>query len=160
MKASIIYYSKTGKTKKMAEQIAAGMNAKEIDSKAFSIEDIDHAWLLESSCIIIGSPTYYADIASKLKAFLETLGKYSVAGKLGGAFATATYSYGGGDIALQTILTHMMFFGMSVYSGGNSHGKPPIHLGPVASDSATDGDQALFYLYGERMAEMTLKLFD
>jgi NAD(P)H dehydrogenase (quinone) len=111
MKASILFYSKTGTTQKMAEKIAEGMRKKGVDAKTFSIDDVDKEWVLESSCVIVGSPTYYADVAGKLKMFLEELGKYSVAGKIGGAFATSAYSYGGGDIALQTILTHMMFWG-------------------------------------------------
>ncbi len=159
MKASILYCSVTGNTKAKAEQIAEGMKGEGLEVKCFSIDEIDKAWVAESACVIIGSPVYYADVSAKVKVFLETLGGYGVAGKLGGAFATAAYSYGGGDIALQTILTHMMFFGMLTYSGGGSKGAPPIHLGPVSSPKAGDGSDELFRLYGKRMAEMAKKLF-
>lgn len=159
MKASILYHSVTGTTKAMAEKIAEGMRSQEIDAKIFPIEEVDKDWVAGSDCVIVGSPTYYADLSAKTKLFLETLGEYQVAGKLGGAFATAAYSYGGGDIALQTILTHMMFWGMVVYSGGGACGTPPIHLGPVSCGEQSDGSPELFYLYGQRMAAKAKELF-
>lgn len=159
MKASILYHSVTGNTKAMAEKIAEGMQSQEIEAKTFSIEEADKDWMKDSDCIIIGTPTYYADLSAKTKEFLEVLGEYQVAGKLGGAFATAAYSYGGGDIALQTILTHMMFWGMVVYSGGGACGNPPIHLGPVSCGAQSDGNPELFYLYGQRMAIKAKELF-
>lgn len=160
MKASVLYYSKTGNTKAMAEKIAEGMRSQGLDAKAISVEEMDKEWVRASKCVVIGSPTYYADISAKAKAFLETLGEYEVAGKLGGAFATAAFSYGGGEIALQTILTHMMFWGMLTYSGGGAKGNPPIHLGPVSSGEKSHGTPEVFYLYGQRMAEKTRELFE
>ncbi len=159
MKASVLYYSKTGNTKAMAEKIAEGMAAEGLEAKAFSIEAPDREWVAGSSCIVVGSPTYYADVCAEIKAFLETLGDYEVAGKLGGAFATAAFTYGGGDLALQTILTHMLFWGMVVYSGGKAQGKPPIHLGPVAAGEGSHGTPELFFLYGRRMAREAKELF-
>lgn len=158
MKASILYYSKTGNTKAMAGKIAEGMSAEGVEAKVFPIDAAEKSWVKESSCVIIGSPTYYADVSAEVKAFLETLGGYGAAGKLGGAFATAGFSYGGGDIALQTILTHMMFWGMLTYSGGGAAGAPPIHLGPVAGGSAPDGTPELFRTYGQRMAQKAKEL--
>lgn len=112
----------------------------------------------ESSCIVVGSPTYYADVSASMKGFLETLGRYEVAGKLGRAFATADYPYGGGDLALQTILTHLMFFGMLTYSGGASQGRPPIHLGPVGIQGLPEQAE-LGFLYGQRMARKAKEVF-
>ena len=159
MKASILYYSQTGITERMADQIAKGFRSKEVDAETFPIEKVDKEWVEESDCIIIGSPTYYADVSAKAKAFLESLGQYKVAGKLGGGFATAAYSYGGGEIAIQTILTHMMFWGMMTYSGGCANGTPPIHLGPVFAGEKSDGTPEIFYLYGQRMADKCKELF-
>lgn len=159
MKATVLYHSKSGNTQKMAEIIIQGMMSMEgVEAKAFSIDDIDSVWLKESSCVVLGTPTYYADVSGTIKNFLETCGKYGLAGKLGGAFATADYVYGGGDIALQTILTHMMFFGMLTYSGGCAYGNPPIHLGPVAVNGHFEEIKETFYLYGQRMASKAKEL--
>ncbi|MGN1317685.1 MAG: flavodoxin family protein, partial [Lachnospirales bacterium] len=109
---------------------------------------------------ILGTPTYMADVSGRVKSFLESLKQYGLAGKLGGAFATADYIHGGGDIAIQTILTHMMVYGMMVYSGGGSCGKPVIHLGPVAIKGYEDELKNVFEIYGQRMAEQTLRVFE
>ena len=160
MKMSVVYHSKTGNTKKMAEVIAAGMEqVKGVEAKAMSIDAVDEAWLKDSVCVVAGSPTYYASVSGEMKVFLEKLGGYNVAGKLGGAFSTARYVHGGGEIVLQTILDHMLVFGMMTYSGGGSLGKPVIHLGPEAIDGKLEDSQETFTLYGNRMAQKAAQLF-
>ena len=159
MKATIIYHSKTNHTEKMAEKIATGMEkVDKVTVKTFSIETVDETWINESDCIIIGTPTYYADLTADMKTFLETMGKYKLAGKLGGAFATAAFVYGGGELAISTILRHMMVYGMMVYSSGGTE-KPPIHIGPVAINGNAD-TEAIFEEYGTRMAKQAKKIFE
>ena len=159
MKSSIIYHSVTGKTKRMAEIIAQAMTNQGVESKAFSIDEIDEAWVNDSKCVIFGSPTYCADMSATSKMFLETFGKYGVSGKLSGAFATADFVHGGSELAVQSILTHLMFFGMLVYSGGAMHGAPPIHLGPTGISGQLDNLEGNFVVYGERMAAKTKELW-
>lgn len=161
MKAAIVYHSQTGNTKTMAEVIAEGMNTVAgVEAKTFPIDAVDEDWMKESQCVIMGSPSYYADVSGAMKTFLETCGKYGLAGKLGGAFATANYIHGGGEIVMQTIMTHMHVFGMMTYSGGGSYGKPVIHLGPVAVAGKLDESKGTFHLYGQRMATQAAKLFN
>lgn len=168
-KISILYLSKSGHTKAMAELIAAGCKMVEgIIVKVMDIHQCDSIFLQESDCIIIGTPTYYTGMAAEMKEWLDNeSGKYKLGGKLGGAFATADFVYGGAELAIQGILTHLMFRGMMVYSGGSFCGNPPIHLGPVAispSEDETAGAKAtsekLFTIYGKRMAEQTCRLFE
>lgn len=160
MKAAILYHSQTGNTKAMAEVIAEGMNSVAgVEAKTFSIDAVDENWLKESQCVILGTPIYYADVSGATKLFLESCGKYGLAGKLGGAFATANYIHGGGEIGLQTILSHMLVLGMMPYSGGASYGVPVIHLGPVAIKDKLDESRETFLVYGQRMATQTVKLF-
>ena len=159
MKATVVYVSKTGITASLAEQIAEGLTEGGVEAKAFSYHDIDMDWMTESKTVIIGTPTYYTDAAADTTAFLETLGKYGVAGKLGGAFATAQYAWGGNEMAMMNIIMHEMFFGMLVYSGGGAAGNPPIHIGPIKIGSADYDWDALAVDYGKRMAAETIKLF-
>ncbi|MCR5372237.1 MAG: flavodoxin domain-containing protein [Solobacterium sp.] len=159
MKATVVYVSKTGITASMAEKIAEGLTEGGVEAKAFSYHDIDMDWMTESKTVIIGTPTYYTDAAADTTAFLETLGKYGVAGKLGGAFATAQYAWGGNEMAMMNIIMHEMFFGMLVYSGGGAAGNPPIHIGPIKIGSADYDWDALAVDYGKRMAAETIKLF-
>lgn len=101
MKMSVVYHSVSGNTRAMAEIIVQGMEQVEgVEARAFSIDAVDEDWLRESVCLVAGSPTYYASVSGAMKLFLEKLGKYGVAGKLGGAFATANYIHGGAELAM------------------------------------------------------------
>lgn len=159
MKGTVIYMSKTNHTKQMAEKIATGMELVEgVSAKTFSIHDIDENWIAESDFIVVGTPTYYADLSTEMKVFLESFGNYNLTGKLGGAFATAAYVYGGGDLAISSILRHMMFYGMMVYSSGCTE-NPPIHLGPIAINGNKD-TEVIFEEYGKRMAKQAINIFE
>lgn len=161
MKLTVLYHSVTGNTKKMAEAIVAGMQTVEgAEAKAFSIDEIDEAWVKESKCVVLGTPIYYASSSGAVKTFLEApCKKYDLAGKIGGAFATANHIHGGGELGIRLVLDHMLCHGMLTYSGGTSFGSPPIHLGPVALASRLDESIETFQIYGIRMATKTIELF-
>ena len=161
MKMTVLYYSKTGNTRQMAECIAQGMETENgVEAKAFPLDRVDAAWAKESKCIVLGSPIYMAGVCADVIHWLQTVfPSYGLAGKLGGAFATADYIHGGGDLGIRTILDHMMVYGMMTYSGGGSCGKPVIHLGPVAiSDRLTEAEDT-FKTYGKRMAAKALEIY-
>lgn len=161
MKLSVLYHSKTDNTKEMAQEIVKGMETVEgVEARAFSIDAVDESWVKESQGVVVGSPTYLASVSGATKVFLdERAGKLGLAGKLGGAFATAQYVHGGGDLAIRLILDHLMVLGMLAYSGGGAWGKPVIHLGPVAISGHLEEYRETFRLYGQRMAGQAVKLF-
>lgn len=166
MKLSVIYHSVSGNTAHMANVIAEGMRAVEgVEVGVFSIDNVDMDFVKESSCVVMGCPTYAASPSSDFYAWLgKNATKLSLCGKLGGAFATAQYTHGGGDLAIQNIQTHMLVFSMLVYSSGMFLGKPTIHNGPVAIAAAGDTEalkpfEDTFRIYGKRMAEKAVELF-
>ena len=76
MKMSVLYYTKTGRTKKMADVIVEGMEMAEgVEAKSFPIDEIDSDWIKESSCIVLGTPTYMASVSAAVK--LSTRGRYT-----------------------------------------------------------------------------------
>ncbi|MCC8108256.1 MAG: flavodoxin family protein [Planctomycetes bacterium] len=160
MKMSIVFYSRSGNTRRMAEVIAEGMRgAGDVEVRIFALDGIDKDFINDSACVVFGTPTYLATMAGAVKTFLEEGNGIVLAGKLGGAFATQDYVHGGADIGIQAILSHLLVKGMLVYSGGGALGKPVIHLGPVAlKDTMAEADET-FRLYGERMAKKALELF-
>lgn len=160
MKITIVYDSVTGNTAKMAEYIIEGVARVEgAEAKAFPLDGIDEAYAKESAALIVGTPTYHGYLTARMKAWLEGgPSKLNAAGKLGGAYATAGYIHGGGELAVQCALTHLMVAGMMTYSGGGSQGVPVIHLGPVAIAPNLDEFAELFRTYGERMARQAAKL--
>ena len=92
-------------------------------------------------------------------------GKYAMAGKLGGAFATEQYTHGGAELVIQAILTNELVWGMLCYSGGGSQGHPVIHLGPVGVNSNAEEHNGMahykenFRIFGRRFAAKAAELF-
>lgn len=160
-KVSIIYFSQTGHTKKVAKEIELGIKSENenIIVKQFSLDNIDNNFLEESSAVIFGTPTIYSNISWQLKKWFDESKKINLEGKIGGAFATANYVQGGADIALQSIINHMLVKGMLVYSGGSSLGKPYTHLGPIAIVSEIDDSKEMFRIFGIRIAKKLKILF-
>jgi NAD(P)H dehydrogenase (quinone) len=162
MKITVLYVSCSGNTEKTAGFVREGiLQAGDIDVKLMNIiseESLDADFIKESAAVIIGTPTYAAAMSWQLKKWFDT-SKIKLAGKLGAAFATANYVYGGADIALADILQHMLVKGMVAYSSGTGCGNPIIHLGPVAITSDFDASKDLFVIFGKRVADKTLELF-
>ena len=162
MKLAVLYDSKSGNTKQAAEWIAAGMGEAEgVEARAYQIGQEDADFVREARGAVIGCPVYAALMTPDMRTWLMGAGgKYAMAGKLGGAFATARFVYGGSELVIQNINKFLIFWGMLVYAGGTALGKPPIHTGP----SAINGLQEefitdTFRLYGQRMAEKAAELF-
>ena len=82
-------------------------------------------------------------------------------GKLVGAYTTAQYVHGGGELGIREMLDHCMVMGALTYSGGGSCGKPVIHLGPVGIDNTLDINKFSenFVIYGTRMATKAMEIF-
>lgn len=161
MKMTVLYYSRTGNTRKMANVIAEGMRkVPGAETGVFSIDDIDADFLNESNCMVIGTPIYAASMAGQVKMwFDEKAHTYKIPGKIGGAFATMRYVQGGGTVGLDAMICHMMVMGLMVYSGGVLIGKPGIHLGPIALADHLNEARDLFLTFGERIAKKTIERF-
>ena len=160
MKISILYYSKGGKTKTMAEEVSRGMKRiSGIEVGIFDLNEIDEQFFAESKAVVFGTPTYYASSCWQMKKWFDESHKYNLSGKLGAAFATADYAQGGADCAISFILHHLMVKGMLVYSGGSAYGQPFIHLGAVALKENFEESKSMFSVFGERIAKKTVELF-
>lgn len=160
MKLAIVYDTKTGNTAKMAEYLIEGITSVDgAEAKAFPITAVDEEYVKASTALIVGTPTYNGTLTARMKSWLESgPSRLNVAGKLGGAYATAAFIHGGGDLAIQCVLTHLMVDGMMVYSSGQAKGMPVIHLGPVAISPDLDTFADLFRIYGKRMAEQAARV--
>ena len=162
MKISILYFSQTGKTREMAEEIARGMRSREgVEVGVFDLEQADAAFVNDSKAVVLGSPVWVANMAWPVKKWLDEAGKqgFRLGGKIGAAFATANFIHGGTETTLQTILSHLMVHGALAYSGGASLGQPFIHFGPVAVKDHFEDAKPLFFTFGQRIADKTLELF-
>ncbi len=167
MKLAVIADSKTGNTKQAADWIVQGMNRVEnTEAKAFIIPEVDQDFVKEASGVVIGSPSYAAQMTPDLHAWLQgSTRELGLAGKLGGAFATEQFTHGGGETVIQSILTIEMVKGMLCYSGGGAWGMPVIHLGPVGVNNNKEKHNGMehykdnFILFGERFAKKAAEIF-
>ncbi len=90
-KVLVAYYSKTGKTKQVAEAIAEGAKSvKGVNVELKNVEDISAKEAVEADAFAFGSPAYFSMMSGPLLTLLTEL--YFVREKLAGkpmvAFAT------------------------------------------------------------------------
>jgi len=164
MKITILYVSITGNTEKAAGYIQEGISAvNNIEVRLMNLareETLDYDFINESKAIIFGTPTYVANMSWQMKKWFDTDWNCHLSGKLGAAFATANALHGGADIALLSLVNHMLVKGMLAYSSGAGCGRPFIHLGPIALRDELDKKKDLFVLFGKRIATKAVELFE
>lgn len=92
-KVLIAYYSRTGKTEKMAEYIAEGVRFSGNGAEIKKLADIKNETELEGyDGYAFGCPTYHRDMTANMKTFLFLVEKAGLNGKVGGAFGSYTHS--------------------------------------------------------------------
>lgn len=67
----ITYYSGTGNTEKMAEEIAHGAEGLGVEVKVKRIEDSTLNDLAEADGIVVGSLTYFSNVAWQVKKLID-----------------------------------------------------------------------------------------
>ena len=153
--ALVIYYSKTGHTKKMAQAVAQGIRATKVSATLTEVAKAKIEDMLDADAVVLGSPCYYGTMAAEMKAFLDSSVKEhgKLAGKVGGAFSSAGMLGGGSETTVISLLEALLIHGMIV----RGHAKI-AHYGPVAigDPDARALDECV--KYGKGIGELTLKL--
>jgi NAD(P)H dehydrogenase (quinone) len=152
----VLYYSRSGNTKMMAEAIAEAMNGAGLGTRCKSITDTKIKELVEADAIVVGTPTYYGRLAGPVATFFdETVSKHGkLDGKVGGAFASSSNIGGGNETAINGVINTLQVHGMIVQ--GDPQGD---HFGPVSIGKPDERALAQCKRRGERVAKLTLKLF-
>lgn len=160
MKLSVIYYSKNGHTKEMAEIIKNAMMTEEgIEAEIFDLDNIDYDYIKESRAVVFGTPTYYANTCWQMKKWFDESWECNLEGKIGAVYGTADYVQGGVANSMLTIINHLIVKGMLVYSGGSALGQPYLHLGAVATKDRYEESKKEFEIFGKRIAKKSIELF-
>jgi flavodoxin len=108
----IVYVSRTGKTKRMAEFIAEGLRMSGAQAELKLLPKIKTADDLKGyDGYLFGSPTYHKDIVAGFKPFLFKAAKANLEGKLGGAFGSNTHS-GEAPVILHETMEHALTMNM------------------------------------------------
>ena len=154
-KILVLYYSRTGNTKKMAEVIGEGVKGEGIDVDVKDVKDIKPEVLLNYDGIIVGSPTYYGTLAAEIKQLLDESVKFhgQLEGKVGGAFSSAGNIGGGNETTILSIIEALLIHGMIVQ--GNPGGD---HYGPVSIGAPDERVKKECKTLGQRVASLVKKL--
>ena len=88
-KALIVYESKYGNTRLVAEKIAEGMRqASEIGIELVELKDVNLDQVDEFDTILIGSPNHVGSPTRSIRKFIDELGKSEIKNKKGAVFDT------------------------------------------------------------------------
>jgi len=153
----IVYYSKSGNTKKMAYMIADGIRSENVDVDVKTVANTNPSDLLKYDGIVLGSPTYYGVCAAQLKDLIDKTYRYhgKLDGKVGGAFASSYNVGGGNETTVLQILQSLLIHGMVII--GDPEGD---HYGPVSIEKPNKRAEKDCKEYGKRIAQLVKKLHD
>jgi NAD(P)H dehydrogenase (quinone) len=161
----ITYYSATGFTEKMAHGVEEGvLSVPNVSVIMKRVGDVTREDLVAADGIIIGSPSYYANVATPVKEFIDKWYfeyKLPLFDKVGGAFCTGGSRTGGQELVVISLLTAMLNNGMIVagplYEAWGTFGATAMT--ETAPHTGVDEyEMADARLLGERIARLSLRL--
>lgn len=159
MQILVLYYSRSGNTKALAEAIAEG--AREVEGISVLMKtpaDVKKDDFIESQGVVIGSPVYFGNMAAEIKKVIDDFVgvRRQMEGKVGAAFASSADASGGKETTIIAILQAMLIYGMIVVGDPLSTGG---HYGAASQGSPTSTDIKKAESLGRRVAELVKKLF-
>lgn len=154
----VLYYSKTGNTRKLAEHVAAGvMSIEGTEVLLRSTQEVTKEDFVNAAGIIAGSPVYFGLMAADLKrVFDEFVGvRKRIENKIGAAFATSAFWAGGNETTIVSIIQCMLIYGMIVVGDPLS---ATGHYGAASVAAPDEKDSVIAFKLGARVAELCKKL--
>ena len=153
----VTYFSVTGNTKAMADAVVEGVRSiTGVECQYRTVSEVSNADLIAADGIIIGSPTYFGQMAAEVKRLFDISNDIygQLEGKVGGAFTTSGSAGCGHETTNMSIITAMLVAGMTVQ--GCTSGPT---FGPFAIGMPGQADLVQARKLGARVAELTSELF-
>jgi NAD(P)H dehydrogenase (quinone) len=117
MQVLVMYYSSSGNTQKLAEEVTKGIKeVKDVTCVLKPVSDVTEDDFLSSDGIIAGSPVYFGTMAAELKALFDkfVVIRSKMGDKVGAAFATSGDASGGKETTIMSIIHAMLINGMII----------------------------------------------
>jgi NAD(P)H dehydrogenase (quinone) len=117
MNVLIMYYSKGGNTRKLAEAIAEGVGQVDgVEAVLRHTRDVSKDDFVAADGLIVGSPVYFGTMAAQLKQVLdEFVGvRKKMENKVGAAFSTSGDASGGKETTMMSIIQALLIYGMII----------------------------------------------
>jgi NAD(P)H dehydrogenase (quinone) len=148
MKILVVVASSTGRTQRMADELAAGAREAGADVVVRQASDADERHLLEADAVVLGSGVHMGGVESSMRAFFERTAPLWIQGKLrgrlGAAFATGGLGgRGGGELALISLLACLAEHGLLLVPMHNrldAFREGGCHWGPLAWTNPRGGE--------------------
>jgi NAD(P)H dehydrogenase (quinone) len=158
MQILVLYFSKGGNTRKLAESIAKGVEAVEgVKAVLKRTDEVVKDDFLASEGVIAGSPVYFGVMAAELKQVLDDFVgvRKQMEGKVGAAFATSGDPTGGKETTMMSILQALLIYGMVIVGDPMS---ATGHYGVACVGAPDEGCRENAMKLGKRVAELARKL--
>ena len=133
----VLYYSRNGHVKMLAEQIAQGVEMAGVEARLRTVPSVSTVCesteqsipesgdiycteddLASCSGLLIGSPTRFGNMAAPLKYFLDGTGGLwasgALIGKPAGVFTSTSSMHGGQEATLLSMMTPLLHHGMLI----------------------------------------------
>ncbi len=149
-KGLVVYHSETGHTEKMAMAISQGMERGGLEVTVKGVENASLSDLTDADAIVLGSPTYFANMSGKMKEFIdESVEIYpdKLKDKVGAVFTS--YDGEGDYTTLLSLIVALLFHQMMIV--GHQSGKP----GAISKEEPNDKCITECQVFGERIADFT-----
>jgi NAD(P)H dehydrogenase (quinone) len=158
MQVLILYFSKGGNTRRLAEAIAGGVEkVKGVKAILKKTEEVTQDDFIACDGIIAGSPVYFGLMAAELKkVFDQFVGvRKKMEGKVGAAFATSGDVTGGKETTMMSIIQALLIYGIVVVGDPMS---ATGHYGTACVGAPDSNAEQNGVKLGKRVAEITKKL--
>ncbi len=148
MRILVVVASATGRTQRMAEELAAGAREAGAEVVMRAASDAGDRHLLEADAVVLGSGVHMGGIESSMREFFERTAPLWIQGrlrgKLGAAFASAGLGgRGGGELALVSLLACLAEHGLLLVPMHNrleGFREGGCHWGPLAWTNPRGGE--------------------
>jgi flavorubredoxin len=93
-KTLVIFATRTGQTKNIAQRIVEGMTSGNLETDLVNVTDVENKGIDPGiyDAIVIGSATYHGEMMRSIKTLLFSLEKANLQGKVGGSFGAFGWS--------------------------------------------------------------------
>jgi NAD(P)H dehydrogenase (quinone) len=117
MNVLVLYFSKGGNTRRLAEAVADG--ARSVDGTTVVLKNTDEVSkedFLTADGLIAGSPVYFGSMAAPLKAVFDEFVsvRKKMENKVGAAFTTSGDPTGGKETTMLAIIQAFLIYGMVI----------------------------------------------
>lgn len=149
-KGLVVYDSATGNTEKMAIPIGRGMKRAGLDVEVKRVKDTSLSDLADADAIVLGSPTYFANMSNKMKKFIDKSVKIypdKLKDKVGAAFTSSEGLLS--EMTLLSLILAMLVHRMIII--GHQSGE----LGAMSLEAPDDKRIAECETFGERIGNFT-----